>query len=93
MYSGHRSSRRRFLRQAATVVVLGLVLARPFARAGEPEVLLDVEPSATQKPYAPADGKVVQITPPPFIWVPVKKAGAYVLQVSTSSGLPPRGIT
>jgi len=76
------------MRQVAAAIVLGLVFAGPVAWAGEPAVVLDVEPAAPQKPYAPAAGQVVEITPPPFIWAPVKKAGGYVLQVSTSSAFP-----
>ncbi|MBC8874114.1 MAG: DUF4962 domain-containing protein [Planctomycetes bacterium] len=67
---------------------LGLLLLGLVARAGEPAVVLDREPSATQKPYAPADGQVVKITPPPFIWVPLGRDSRYVLQVSTSDAFP-----
>jgi hypothetical protein len=78
----------RRMRRAGAAVVVGLVFSGLLAWAGEPAVVLDVEPSTTQKPYAPADGQVVEVTPPPFIWVPVKKADAYVLQVSISSAFP-----
>lgn len=62
-------------------------LAVPFATcvwAGEPAVVLDAPPSARQKPYSPADGQAVEVTPPPFIWVPAKQGSTYVLQVSRS---------
>ena len=52
------------------------------AGAGEPAVNLDVPPRATQKPYSPADGQVVEVTPPPFMWVPAGRDSKYVLQVS-----------
>jgi hypothetical protein len=58
------------------------------ASADDPAIALDVPPRAMQKPYSPADGQVVQITPPPFIWVPAGKDLAYRLQVSTSDGFP-----
>ena len=40
---------------------------------------------ATQKPYSPADGQIVEVTPPPFIWVPAGRDSTYVLQVSRSA--------
>ena len=63
------------------VIVLSLVA---LAWAGEPPVVLDPPPDATQKPYSPADEQVVQVTPPPFLWVPAKKDSTYILQVSTT---------
>ena len=59
-----------------------------LAWAGEAALVLDPAPRATQKPYSPADGQVVQVTPPPFIWVPAAKGSTYVLQVSTSKPFP-----
>jgi len=67
---------------------LGLLLLGLVAQAAEPAVVLDREPSATQKPYSPADGQVVKITPPPFIWVPAGRDSRYVLQVSASEAFP-----
>ena len=49
---------------------------------------LDQPPATTQKPYSPADGQVVEITPPPFIWVPSGKGRSYVLQLSRSKEFP-----
>ena len=66
-----------------TAACLGLSIAT-LVGAGEPAVVLDAPPKATQKPYSPADGQVVEITPPPFIWVPGKPGSTYTLQVSTS---------
>jgi len=66
------------------LVALVLMSAEPSVYAGESAVVLDRQPSATQKPHSPADGQVVEITPPPFIWVPVGKDSHYVLQISTS---------
>lgn len=59
-----------------------------ITRAGEPAPSLDPAPTPTQKPYSPADGQLVEITPPPFLWVPSGKESVYVLQVSTSRDFP-----
>ncbi len=75
-------------RWAIAACIWTLVLPAILASAGEPAVVLDREPRPTQKPYSPADGQVVEITPPPFIWVPAKKDSVYVLQVSTSNAFP-----
>jgi len=74
----------RFLAAGICLLVLPAVLAC----GGEPGVVLDREPRPTQKPYSPADGQVVEVTPPPFIWVPAKKGSIYVLQMSTSNAFP-----
>lgn len=66
------------------LIALVLMLSVPSTHAGEPAAVLDRQPSATQKPYSPADGQAVEITPPPFIWVPAGKGSEYVLQISTS---------
>ncbi len=63
---------------------LGLLFAT-LVGAGEPAVVLDTPPSANRKPYSPADGQVVEVTPPPFIWVPGEPGSTYVLQVSRSA--------
>lgn len=36
-----------------------------------------------QRLFSPVEGQVVEVTPPPFKWEPVKNADAYMLQVST----------
>jgi hypothetical protein len=64
-----------------------LVIFRLFALQDEP-LVIDPLPGKAQKPYSPAEGQVVEVTPPPFIWVPVKGAGSYVLQVSSSWEFP-----
>lgn len=69
-----------------TVVHLALL-----APAAEPAPLLDPPPAPTQKPYSPADGQVVEVTPPPFLWVPARKDSVYVLQVSSSRDFPADG--
>ena len=74
----------------ATAACLGLFIAT-LVWAGEPAVVLDAPPSATQKPYSPADGQVVEVTPPPFIWVPAKRAARTSLQVSTSTAFDAHG--
>ena len=43
------------------------------AQAQSPAVVLDPRPGPTQKPYSPADGLEVVITPPPFLSVPAKE--------------------
>lgn len=68
----------------AAAGILACVLAIPSAVAAEGPPVLDAPPAATQKPYSPADGQVVEISPPPFLWTPVKHDGAYVLEVSTA---------
>lgn len=69
----------------AFVSCAGLLLfLAEVAWAGEPGLNLDAPPRATQKPYSPADGQTVEITPPPFLWVPAGRDSKYVLQVSRS---------
>ena len=69
-------------RTAATGLVALLVAT--FVGAAEPAALVDVAPRERQKPYSPADGQVVEVTPPPFLWVPTTTAGTYVLQICRS---------
>lgn len=69
-------------------VLVGLLLTAA-AGGGESAAQLDVPPRATQKPYSPADGQVVEITPPPFLWVPARPGSTYALQVSRSSSFDP----
>lgn len=69
---------------ATTAAFLGLLFAT-LAWAGEPAAVVDAPPRATQKPYSPADGQVVEVTPPPFLWVPAKPGSTYMLQISRSS--------
>ncbi len=52
---------------------------------------LDPEPKARQKPYSPAGGQVVEINPPPFIWVPSSGKATYGLQLSRAKDF--RGAT
>jgi hypothetical protein len=49
---------------------------------------LDVPPTDTQKPYAPANRQTVEVNPPPFIWVPASKDAVYALQLSRSEAFP-----
>ena len=37
-----------------------------------------------QRLFSPAEGKVVDVTPPPFSWEPIQDADSYILQVSAS---------
>lgn len=67
--------------------LLGPVVAQPLPAAPP----LDVPPTATQKPYSPADGQVVEVNPPPFIWVPAGKEAVYALQLSRWEDFPERG--
>jgi len=50
--------------------------------AGTAKPKLDPTPGPAQKPYHPADDQVVEITPPPFIWVPAERDATYALQLS-----------
>lgn len=50
---------------------------------------LDPAPAVLQKSYLPADHQVLDITPPPFLWVPDRKGTHYVLQVSQSADFAP----
>ncbi len=76
--------------RTASLAVLLLALA---------PVTLDRPPGEFELPYSPADGAVVSITPPAFIWVPVARGARYALQVgpgpdpSAPGGRTVRGIT
>lgn len=84
--ANHRHWHARLLAVAATAFTLLLLATQ--TQAGESPLVLDAPANANQKPYAPADGQVCEITPPPFIWVPVKRDSVYVLQVSRSESFP-----
>jgi hypothetical protein len=64
-------------------VLLGVLLGA-VVQAADP-ALVDVPPRPSQKPYSPADGQVVEVTPPPFLWVPALPGSRYVLQICRSS--------
>lgn len=44
--------------------------------------VLDQPPGPLQKDYAPADGSVVSVNPPPFIWVPAEEDLLYMLEIA-----------
>ena len=69
------------------VAVFVLFAFGVLASAAEP--VLDAAPADAQKPYSPAIGQQVAVTPPPFIWVPTGRKATYALQVSTSKDFPP----
>lgn len=71
-----------WLAGAVAVMTIG-----PAVDAAETPAL-DPTAGPMQKAYAPADGQVVEVTPPPFIWVPAGKDAVCTLQVSTSSDFP-----
>ncbi|NLN29076.1 MAG: DUF4962 domain-containing protein [Firmicutes bacterium] len=50
--------------------------------------VLDMQESDEALPYTPADGAVVTINPPSFIWVPVPGAIRYTLEYSTEPDFP-----
>jgi hypothetical protein len=55
---------------------------------------LDRTPQADEKPFAPADGATVDVTPPAFVWLPLKKRPAgYVIAVSSSKEFPANATT
>lgn len=51
--------------------------------------VLDPTPGPGQKPYQPADGQIMEVTPPAFIWVPAGRGATYALQLSHSEFFPP----
>lgn len=66
----------------------------PPVNAGEKEKpqakpVLDPTPGPGQKPYQPADGQIMEVTPPAFIWVPAGRGATYALQLSHSEFFPP----
>ncbi|MGQ9592289.1 MAG: hypothetical protein ACUVYA_18575, partial [Planctomycetota bacterium] len=68
----------------AVLFALPSVLPLPVLGAGAEGPRLDPPPGPSQKPYAPAEGEEVAVTPPPFIWVPAGRGALYYLQVSRS---------
>jgi len=70
--------------QKVVAAVVILLVCSQHAPSGQEGVQIDPEPGPRQKPYSPADGQVVQVTPPPFIWVPSGKKSVYCLQISRS---------
>jgi hypothetical protein len=72
----------------ATVIMLSALGALRPAAADGPKPAIDPIPGPTQKPYAPADGQIVEVNPPPFIWVPAKAGSTYVLEISTAKDFP-----
>lgn len=86
---------RRFL-VLATISVFGVAAAvaadaAAVAADAPARPAVDPPPGLQQKAYSPADGQVVEVTPPPFIWVPAGKGAAYALQVSRSEDFRPEG--
>jgi hypothetical protein len=51
--------------------------------------VLDPTPGPGQKPYQPADGQIMEVNPPAFIWVPAGRDATYALQLSHSEFFPP----
>ena len=84
--SACRSPRRQASRWrwAVPACILWLVAAQATLLPGDESPVLDAPPGPRQKPYAPADGQRVEVTPPPFIWVPAGKDARYTLQVSSA---------
>ncbi|MDQ7839916.1 MAG: DUF4962 domain-containing protein [bacterium] len=84
--------------RTASLAVLLLAFALP-AGGGPAPAALDRPPGEFELPYSPADGAVVSITPPAFVWIPVARGARYALQVgpapdpATSGGRTVRGIT
>jgi len=66
-------------------LLLGLFILGfcPFYSSAEAAYKLDRPPTHYQKDYAPVDGSVAAINPPPFIWVPPQHDLTYVLEIST----------
>ena len=76
------------VRWLAAESLLTLIFPLTLAWGGEATPVLDQPPCAAQKPYSPADDQVVEVTPPPFLWVPARRDSVYVLQVSPSPDFP-----
>jgi hypothetical protein len=55
----------------------------------ETKPLLDPTPGPGQKPYQPADGQIMEVNPPAFIWVSAGRGATYALQLSHSEFFPP----
>ena len=70
-------------------MLLCFALVSPDAGASESKLVIDPVPLPSQKPYQPADGQVMEVTPPAFIWVPAGRGATYALQFSRSEGFPP----
>lgn len=84
-----RNQKTRYLRLVRLSAMVGCCLISVALNCtGLLAVDLDRPPATTQKPYSPADGQVVEITPPPFIWVPSGKGHSYILQLSRSEDFP-----
>ncbi|MGB4729078.1 MAG: DUF4962 domain-containing protein [Thermogutta sp.] len=67
------------------LLVICAVICGPQPTIGaETTLRLDPPVGPQQKPYSPADDQVVEINPPPFIWVPAGKGVTYALQLSRS---------
>ncbi|MBI5818407.1 MAG: DUF4962 domain-containing protein [Verrucomicrobia bacterium] len=80
-------------------IILSLVMSCCFAPVlptavaseqtkGVSKLVLDSPPGPTQKPYQPADGQIMEVTPPAFIWVPGGRNATYALQLSHSEFFP-----
>lgn len=85
-------------RPTARCVFLLSLLATTSAVAADSartiQQALDRVPRVTEKPFAPADGSTVKITPPAFVWLPLARRPAkYVLAVSQSADFPPGSTT
>lgn len=83
------------LRSPLIAVACGLALWLQSSASAAPaapkstSVKLDPPPSDRQKPYTPADGQVVAVNPPPFLWVPAGRGAVYTLQVSAGETFLP----
>jgi len=67
-----------------TLILVGRPCPAELQTSSVVKAQLDTPPKARQKPYSPACGQTVSVTPPPFIWIPVARDATYILQVSTS---------
>ncbi len=66
----------------ALASVLCPVIGSPIsAPAGGAPVSINRDPGDLERPPAPADGAVVTVTPPPFVWLPVAAGVRYALQI------------
>jgi len=88
------------LRRLLAAAILGLfAVTVADAQAGPKETAalrqtLNRQPQWNEKPFAPADGSVVQVNPPAFVWLPLpKRPASYVLAVSAAADFAPAATT
>lgn len=63
------------------------------AKVAQLQQLLERTPEWNEKPFAPADGAWLELTPPAFVWLPVPEAaGPYLLEVARQADFSDVGL-